>query len=117
MAASVVLVNPKFTENVAGAIRACACFGVETLRWTGQRVSLDGSNGKRIPREARMSAYRMVNLAHVERAQALTGPMVAVEIAQGFVPLQQFEHPVVLFHRHCQLGQHIAPHEIGGRAA
>lgn len=35
---AVALVNPKFDHNVGAALRACSCFGVQQLWWTGSRV-------------------------------------------------------------------------------
>ena len=57
-APGVVLVDPKFPHNVGTTIRACSCFGVESLIWTGSRVEV--SKYKRLPREERMKGYKSV---------------------------------------------------------
>lgn len=54
MSAMVLMIDPKYDHNVGAAVRACAVFGATTLRWTGDRVTLDG----RIPREERLKDYR-----------------------------------------------------------
>ena len=35
-ALGVVLIDPKYSDNVGATIRACSCFGVESLVWTGE---------------------------------------------------------------------------------
>ena len=54
----VVLSNPKYAHNVASAIRACSCFGITTMLWTGKRV--DPTTMDRLPREERMKGYKDV---------------------------------------------------------
>ena len=61
----VVLVDPKFSHNVGATIRACSCFGVESLVWTGSRIEL--SKYQRLPREKRMKGYRSVQLVNDQR--------------------------------------------------
>jgi hypothetical protein len=52
----ILLVNPKFPHNVGGALRAAACFGADSMWWTGERVPAPESwpEGARLPREERM---------------------------------------------------------------
>lgn len=97
---AVVLVNPKYPHNVAAAIRACSCFGLETLLWTGSRV--DPTEYSRLPREERMKGYREVQWRRTDRpfdhfavtrgCGAMTVP-VCVEIHEGSVSLHDFVHP------------------------
>lgn len=88
-----VLVNPKYPHNVGAAIRGCACFGVDNLFWTGDRVTVD--DGERIPREERMKGYELVTQIQTERPldyfSACTP--VAVEVRQHSEPLTTFDHP------------------------
>lgn len=93
---AVVLINPKFGRNIAAALRACSCFGVEQLWWTGNRASFDETRkGKRLPREERMKGYGDVELCHGEYyLDAFTDATpVAVEIRPNSEPLPEFEHP------------------------
>jgi len=38
---SVILINPKYPHNVGAALRACSCFDIAQLWWTGERVTID----------------------------------------------------------------------------
>jgi tRNA C32,U32 (ribose-2'-O)-methylase TrmJ len=38
---AVALIDPKYPHNVGAALRACSCWGVGQLWWTGDRVTLD----------------------------------------------------------------------------
>jgi tRNA C32,U32 (ribose-2'-O)-methylase TrmJ len=53
---SVVLIDPKFPHNVGAAIRACSCFGVDSLLWTGNRI--DVSKYARLQRVEGMIGYK-----------------------------------------------------------
>ena len=102
MSVGIVLVNPKFGHNIGAALRACACFGVDQLFYTGDRVDLrGGKRGTRIPREERMKGYRTVALKQVEstRDLDLTGyTPVGVEIRPDFQNLVHYQHPLNAFY-------------------
>jgi tRNA(Leu) C34 or U34 (ribose-2'-O)-methylase TrmL len=89
----VVLINPKFPHNVGATIRACSCFGVESLIWTGSRIDL--SPYERLPREERMKDYKSVRFRNHERPLELFGQCtpVCVEVFENSEPLTLFEHP------------------------
>lgn len=89
----VVLQNPKYSQNVASAIRGCACFGITTLRFTGERFHPDKLD--RFPREFRMKDYKTVNIAHDDRPFDSFPELVpvCVELLPGAVSLPQFQHP------------------------
>lgn len=92
MKPSVVLINPKYTHNLAAAIRACSCFGVEDLIYTGTRLVINDK--ERLPREERMKGYKAVNWRHNARPfTPLTGTPVCVEIRKDSEPLNTFIHP------------------------
>jgi tRNA(Leu) C34 or U34 (ribose-2'-O)-methylase TrmL len=61
----VILVDPKYPHNVAATIRACSCFGIKSLFWTGARV--DPRQYERLPREERMKGYQDVAWVHTDR--------------------------------------------------
>jgi tRNA(Leu) C34 or U34 (ribose-2'-O)-methylase TrmL len=90
----IVLVNPKYPHNVAATIRACSCFGVKSLFWTGSRV--DPSQYERLPREERMKGYRDVRWIHSDRPFDYFEDMhpVCVEIHRDSIALPDFPHPL-----------------------
>lgn len=93
--AAVVLMNPKHPHNLAAAIRACSCFGVNNLRWTGTRVALDTM--ERLPREMRMKDYDDVDWQVDNKPlDEFTGRFytpVCVELVPGAENLASFNHP------------------------
>ena len=90
-----VLERPKYVQNLAAAVRACACFDIKTLIWTGSRFDL--SQLDRTPRELRMKDYKTVTVTNTNRPFELLPPYivpVCVDLLPGAIPLDQFEHPV-----------------------
>jgi hypothetical protein len=69
-APAVAICNPKYARNIAGALRACACYGIRQLWWSGDRVTLDVAKGQRLPREERMKGYRNVEMVRDEGESA-----------------------------------------------
>jgi len=92
-APGVVLINPKFPHNVGTTIRACSCFAVTSLVWTGSRV--DVSKYNRLPREERMKGYKSVQFLNAERPLDLFEDFtpVCVEVFEQSEPLTTFDHP------------------------
>lgn len=97
---AVVLVNPKYDYNVGGAQRACSCWGVPQLWWTGNRVRFEATatgkgNKKRLPREERMKGYMDVELRQFDYPfdQFEEVTTVAIELIPGAEQLPSFEHP------------------------
>lgn len=89
---AVVLINPKYTHNVAAAIRACSCFGIKSLLWTGDRVNPE--NYDRLPREERMKGYQEVEWRRSAKPlNELMGIPVCIEIHPGSISLSSFQHP------------------------
>lgn len=91
---AVVLNRVKYPHNLAAAIRACACFGVERLYWTGGRFTFEPE--ARLPREERMKGYRSVEWRATERPfDALPRGVtpVCVELTPSARPLTDFVHP------------------------
>lgn len=91
---SIILNRVKYPHNLAGAIRAAACFGVDTVYWTGDRFQFEA--GERLPREERMRGYRSVKFEQTERPFDLlpagTVP-VCVELLPSAAPLTYYRHP------------------------
>jgi tRNA(Leu) C34 or U34 (ribose-2'-O)-methylase TrmL len=91
---SVILTNPKFAHNLGQTIRACSCFDVKQLWYTGNRIQI--AEGERIPREERMKGYRDVELIQydypLDQFQDDVVP-VAIEISPTAEVLTEFEHP------------------------
>src|SRR5262249_18857064 len=92
-APAVVLINPKFPHNVGATIRACSCFGVRSLVWTGARV--DVSKYKRLPREERMKGYKTVQFLNAQKPLDVFENVTpgCVEVFEQSEPLTTFEHP------------------------
>lgn len=115
----VVLQNPKYLQNLGASIRACACWGAESLTYTGARIQRDPD---RLPREFRMKEYRHIEVRQSERPFDLFPSFVpiCVEVGQG-QPIQTFQHPEnalyvfgpedsevsVVFRRHCHYFIHL----------
>ena len=98
MSAGIILINPKFLHNIAGAIRSCSCFGVTQLYWTGSRV--DPSKFDRLPREERMKGYAAVSWRNEQRPFDLIGDAtpVCIEIHSGAISVAHFNHPENCFY-------------------
>ena len=98
VAPAVALCNPKFPHNVGAALRACSCFGIKQLWFSGNRVKLtaDKSKGYRLPREERMKGYKEVDLRNFdyffEQFDKSVTP-VAVELRRNAELLPHFVHP------------------------
>jgi tRNA(Leu) C34 or U34 (ribose-2'-O)-methylase TrmL len=101
---AVALTNPKYRHNVGAAIRACSCWGIERLIWSGTRVPHpeEWENDEelrqyRLPREERMKGYFDVERLKVDRFKDIIEKEgytpVAVEIQEGSEMLFNFEHP------------------------
>lgn len=92
---AVLLWNPKLPHNVGAALRACSCWGLEQLWWSGHRVTLDVAEGERLPREERMKGYRNVEMTiddyPFDRFESCTP--VAVELLPGSENIVEFQHP------------------------
>lgn len=90
----VILIDPKYPHNVGGIIRACSCFGLKSLVWTGERVN--PGKYERLPREERMKGYKRVEFRNHQRPFELfprDSVPVCVEVFESSEPLTTFEHP------------------------
>jgi tRNA(Leu) C34 or U34 (ribose-2'-O)-methylase TrmL len=95
---AVILIDPKYPHNVGAVLRACSCFGLKQLWWTGSRVTIDPVKGERLPREERMKGYKEVALCPCDYPldqfnESLRAVPVAVEVRENSEPLTTFEHP------------------------
>lgn len=95
---SVILCNPRYAHNVGGAFRACSCYDIDQLWWTGDRVRLDNRPGQRLPREERMKGYKSVSFFPNEDIRKILEEFpnavpVAVEVRPNSELLPFFEHP------------------------
>ena len=64
---AIILCDPKYPHNVGAVLRVCSCFQIPHLLWTGSRVTMDVTEGQRLPREERLRGYRDVELHPQER--------------------------------------------------
>jgi tRNA(Leu) C34 or U34 (ribose-2'-O)-methylase TrmL len=93
---AVVLCNPKYEHNIGAAIRACSCWGVKQMFWTGHRIDIDPDRKERIPREERMKGYKDVAWGQSDKPFDLFAPNivpVAIELKPGAMSLTDFIHP------------------------
>lgn len=92
---AVVLIDPKYAHNVGMVVRLASCYGFRQVWFTGERVSLDISFRKRLPREERMKGYADVEIINYDYPfEQFDGAVpVAVEVRKGSEPLHAFEHP------------------------
>jgi tRNA(Leu) C34 or U34 (ribose-2'-O)-methylase TrmL len=93
---AVVLWNPKYAHNLAGAIRAASCFDVRQVWWAGNRLDTVLGGLDRLPREERMKGYADVAWGHsyapLDRFDREVTP-VAVEKRDRAECLTDFVHP------------------------
>lgn len=94
-APAIVLCNPKYPHNVGQTLRACSCFGVNQVWFTGERVSIELEKTRRIPREERMKGYMDVDLYQYDYPFDMfeQATPVAIELQPGAENLAAFEHP------------------------
>lgn len=103
MEIAIALTNPKYDHNVGAALRACSCWGAQTLYWTGDRVkhpsewTADELREYRLPREERMKGYLDVAMYRVKTFKEIIVSKlytpVAVEIREDSQMLFDFVHP------------------------
>lgn len=76
----------------SGALRACACFGVDQLVYTGSRIDLSGHT----PREFRHKDYKNVTVTNVPIGAIIPElekvNSVALEIVPGAQNLVEYKH-------------------------
>jgi tRNA(Leu) C34 or U34 (ribose-2'-O)-methylase TrmL len=92
---AIVLIDPKYAHNVGMVVRLASCYGLSQVWFTGERVSLDISYRRRLPREERMKGYGEVEIINYDYPfEQFAGAVpVAVEVRQRSEPLHSFEHP------------------------
>lgn len=92
----IALTNPKYARNVGGAVRACSCWGVDELIWSGNRVlhPEEWDSDERIPREMRMFDVKLTRSDKFKDIIRLTGlTPVAIEFMPTAENLFDFQHP------------------------
>jgi len=95
---SILLVNPKFSANVAKIYRLGACFGISQVWHTGNRIGPDMGRGRRtrLPPEERMRGFGKVDLLHYEDALGAFveagARVIGVEFTGATQSLLSFDH-------------------------
>ncbi len=85
------LSNPKSPSNVGAVMRAAGCFGVDAVLFTGQRYI----RSARFNTDTQDVCLR-IPLSGVESLPASLEEdmhLVCVELAEGAIPLPEFQHP------------------------
>lgn len=92
---SLILINPKYSRNVATILRTASCYGAKQVWFTGDRVQLEIEGRKKLPREERMKGYKDVDIIQYDRPfdQFANAVPVAVEVRENSETLFDFEHP------------------------
>ena len=92
---AIALLNPKYADNVAKAVRLASCYGLAQVWFSGDRVRLDPHGKQRLPREERMKGYLDVQLRQHDYIfdQFRDATPVAVEVRENSESLFEFEHP------------------------
>ena len=94
----IILLDPKFSDNVASIYRLAACFGVPQVWHSGARIGPEMGRRRRtrLPPEERMRGFGRVDLIRCDdplkpylAADAL---LVGVEISESSRPLHDLEH-------------------------
>lgn len=96
VAPAVALCNPQYGHNVGAIQRACSCFGIKQLWFSGDRVEFDLDGKTRLPREERMRGYEDVEVRQYDQFfdqfdKDVTP--VAIELSNNAELLPQFDHP------------------------
>lgn len=93
---AIVLENPKYPRNVGMVLRSAYNFGIAEIWVTGNRVSFEGTDTYRLPREERFKEYTIVPIYRdekpIDKFQRGT-TIIGVELIPGAMPLAYFEHP------------------------
>lgn len=91
--AAVGLDNPKFKENVGSAMRAVGVYGAAFLAASGCRHGYHCTDTGKFYR--RTPLFRPENLRDVVPLDCVP---VAVDLIEGAIPLQEYEHPERAFY-------------------
>lgn len=90
------LVNPKSASNVAVILRAAGCFAVSSIFYTGVRYTY----AKAFNEDTKRFRDKIPTVA-VDDLLSMTplgATLVAIELAEGAVPLPEFIHPENAFY-------------------
>lgn len=90
---AIVLINPKYSDNLAACIRAAACFDIEQIWFTGSRLKID--ERLRTRREFRHKSYEGVDVFNSDYPfdAFMSAKPVAVEFREGAQDISGFTHP------------------------
>lgn len=92
---AIVLINPKYPNNLGMIVRLASCFGIGQIWFTGKRMTDEISNLSRLPREERLKGYQDVQLIHNDYPfNFFNKPsIVGIEVKEGSQILPYFNHP------------------------
>jgi tRNA(Leu) C34 or U34 (ribose-2'-O)-methylase TrmL len=92
----IILINPKYPDNLGKIVRIAAAFNVNQIFYTGTRLDRALSSMDRIPRELRMKEYKhIVRTNHSRPFDYLANDHtpIAVEVLDNAESIYEFEHP------------------------
>lgn len=93
---SIGLVNPKTPVNVQGIMRACGCYQVNDVFFTGRRYELAKKSGEAQYQVDTKKAANRIPLTNVEclmAAKKENAKIICVDLVEGAIPLPEFVHP------------------------
>jgi len=94
--ALVGLVNPKSPTNVGAVMRAAGCFGVDAVFYTGERYVRAAQFNT--DTQAVSERIPLTGVDDLLQAVPDNTKIVCVELVEGAIPLQQYQHPERAFY-------------------
>jgi len=89
--AAIGLINPKSPENVGSVLRAAGCYGVNTIYYTGTRF--ERAAKYQLDTKQRSDTIALKAAESVLACRQPGQQLVCVELAEGAIPLPEFQHP------------------------
>ncbi|MCV2883922.1 RNA methyltransferase [Aestuariibacter sp. AA17] len=85
------VINPKSASNMGSILRACGCYGVSSVFYTGQRYGY----AKQFATDTKNASQSIptIGCADLKEMRPKGARVVAVELIEGATPLPHFEHP------------------------
>jgi tRNA(Leu) C34 or U34 (ribose-2'-O)-methylase TrmL len=101
---TIVLLEPRFVDNIAAAVRAASAFDIKQVWYTGRNINGDA---RRLPRELRMYSDR-VDLFHSDKPLDMM-PDYAVPVALEYAA----SHSSLVYFRHARHNVYVFGPERG----
>jgi tRNA(Leu) C34 or U34 (ribose-2'-O)-methylase TrmL len=93
---TICLTNPKSPSNVGAVFRACGCYDIKKMLYTGNRYN----KAKRHAADTQ-NIFESIDIQHVEDFVSVKPDgvsLICVDFAKGATPLPEFKHPENAFY-------------------